>query len=83
MQPALGGLGLDRVDHARDALADRQARGRAAQIGLHPAGRHQQQRVRVVGVACGEAAHQLVQRGFARPVDLEAALVIIGNTPLA
>jgi hypothetical protein len=51
LQSALAGLGLDRIGHARDALAGRQARGGAAQAGLHPAGRHQQQRARIVGAS--------------------------------
>ena len=35
------------------------------------------------GVARGEAAHQLVQRGLARPVDLEAAPGVVGDAALA
>jgi hypothetical protein len=30
----------------------------------------------------GEAAHRLVQCGLARPVDLDAALVLVGDTSL-
>src|SRR5579862_7289564 len=73
LQAAVAGVPLDDIHHAVRALVDAQRRPGAAEVGLDPAGVHQQQRPRVAVMARGVAAHELVEGGLAGPVDLVPA----------
>jgi hypothetical protein len=68
-------LGIDGGDKPWDALVDGEPCPGAAELGLHPSWRHQQERARVVAVVGGVAAHQLVE-GFA---SLDDKLTVVAD----
>jgi len=66
-----------------DALVDGELGAFAAEVGLDPAGVEEQQRPGVFAVAGGVAAHELVERGLAGPVDLVPPVGVQSDAALA
>src|SRR5271170_5009066 len=66
---------FDAFDDEGDAFLDREAGGRCAHFGSHPARRHEKQSVRSGGMASREAVHEHVEGGFAGAVELPKARI--------